>query len=252
MALIAESPLSKAVDTAIRKLVSVEHFHAGSLVSMPMLYPSGASVVLEVSAQSSTVFICDRGGAFQEAEFIGASRQLPREAERVASEFGIHFDGRDMFVAEVAYDRLEGALINVAAASAQAAASIARRAAERQEQDTKDAMFDKLSSVFGQNGFEREIELLGASNHKWRVDAVIRFESRVIVFNAVTRNHVSITGAAAKFYDLSRLETPPRRIAVASSLKELGDWYGVVSGAADTVLEIAAANDRFLRERYAS
>lgn len=249
---IAKKTLIEGIDAAVRRMITAEHFHAGSIVSMPMLYPSGASVVLEMSVQASTVFVSDRGGGFQEAEFMGASRAFLREADRMASDFGIRFDGRDMFVAEVPLDRLDGAMKVVATASSQAAAAAAQKAAEKNERFAKEAMFEKLSSVFGKDSFRREVDLIGASNHKWRIDAIIDTPDRPIIFNSVTKSYVSAAGTAAKFYDLARLEMPPRRIAVVPSFAGLGDWYGVVSGAADAVLELAAANDQFQRARNAA
>ena len=236
---------SGAIDAAVKRLFSVEHFRAGSLVSIPVLYPSGASVVLEVTFSAGRVFISDRGGGHQEAEFIGATRMYAREALRVAAEAGIGFDGRDMFVTEVPIDSVSGAMAVVASCSANAANHCAQRASEREETDAKDALFEKLTAVYGKSGFEREIKMTGASNHEWKVDARVKHSHGQTIFNSVTKNYISATGTAAKFYDFSRLETPPRRVAVVTSKKELGDWIGVLANAADAVLEISAANDKF-------
>ena len=48
------------ITRAIRALVRAEHYHAGSIVSMPVMYPSGASVVLELFAQGERVIVSDR------------------------------------------------------------------------------------------------------------------------------------------------------------------------------------------------
>jgi hypothetical protein len=249
---VPTAQFSQSVDEAIKRLISVEHFHAGSIVSMPVMYPSGAFVVLELSAQGGKVFVSDRGGGYQEAEYIGATRTYCREAERIASEAGIKFDGRDVFVAEVQIDRVEGAMAVVASCSSQAAALAAIRAADREEKVAKEALFDRLSDVFGHDGFEREVALLGASNHSWRVDARVRRGDSVAIFNSVTRQYVSAAGTAAKFYDLARLEIAPFRVAVVSSRNSMGDWYGVISAASDSVVEISAANDHFTRFRGAA
>ena len=65
-----DKKLSSTIATAIKSLIAVEHFIAGSIVTMPNIYPSGASVVLEISMQGGRVFVSDRGGGFQEAEFL--------------------------------------------------------------------------------------------------------------------------------------------------------------------------------------
>lgn len=252
MAPVSDGKLVEGVEAAIRRLVAVEHFRAGSIVSMPVLYPSGASVLLELSGRPSSVLVSDRGGGFHEADLMGAIRPFQREAERIAAGFGVRFDGRDIIAAEVPLDRLEGAMTLVAAASAQSASFAALKVAERQERNVREAMFEKLADAFGESGFERDIEFIGASNHKWRVDAMIPSGDRPVIFNSVTRSYVSAAGTAAKFFDLARLEAPPRRIAVVPSIAELGDWYGVVAGASDAVLELATANDKFRKVRNAA
>ena len=242
----------KNIDAAIAKLVTAEHFRAGTLVSMPILYPSGASVVLELSMQKSTVFVSDRGGGYQEAEFLGATRHFQREADRVAQEFGIRFDGRDMFVAEVPLDRIDGAMAATASASAQAVVMTAMKAAERQERHAKEAMFAKLTSAFGADGFARDIELIGASNHRWRVDAMVERSGGRALFSSVTKSYISAAGTAAKFGDFARLEIPPRRVSVVSSIASLGDWYGVVANASDNIVELTADNDQYVKIGYAA
>lgn len=242
---VTETNLAISIDDAIRKLVSVQHFHAGSMVSMPVIYPSGASVVLEISAQAGRVRVCDRGGGYQEAEFSGATRSYGKFAVRAASDAGIQFDGRDIFVADVPIDRVVGAMTLVASCSAQAAAFCALKVAERHERFAREKMFDKLAAVFGPDGFSRDVPMIGASNHVWPVDAVIRVDKAFTVFNSVSKAYISAVGTAAKFHDLARLEYAPRRIAVVSSHQDLGDWSGVIASASDAIIEVDATNDRF-------
>jgi len=245
---VTATDFSSAVDRAIRALVRAEHYHAGSIVSMPVMYPSGASVVLELFAQGERVIVSDRGGGYQEAEFIGATRGFMREADKIARDAGIKFDGRDMFVAEVPFDRVEGAMTVVASCSALAAAQTAMKLAERDERDAKQTLFERLTDVFGSDGFDRDVPIIGASNHKWSVDAIVRAsDDTPIIFNSVTKAYISATGTAAKFNDLGRLEIPPKRIAVITSLTAIGDWFGLISSASNAVIEMQAANDQFKR-----
>ena len=238
-------PLSEIVDSAIRRLVSAEHFYAGSLVSMPMIYPSGASVVLELSSQAGRIFISDRGGGYQEAELLGAERLYSREASQVAADAGIRFDGREISIVEVPIENLAGAMAIVASCSANAAHLCSIKFSER-EDHVRETLFDRLNEVFGPKGFEKNARMFGASNHKWHVDAVVTQNHGLTLFSAVTKSHISAAGTAAKFHDFARLENAPRRVAVVVSAKEMGDWMGVIAPAATAVLEISAANDRFL------
>jgi hypothetical protein len=152
-----------------------------------------------------------------------------------------------MFVAEVPIDSVAGAMSIVASCSANAAMVCAMSFSEQENRYAKDILFDKLSEVYGEAGFDRDVHLFGASNHQWRVDAVIKKKSEIVIFNSVTNNYISATGTAAKFHDLSRLERVPRRIAVVTNKKDVGDWIGVLASASDFVLEMNAANDQFFK-----
>jgi hypothetical protein len=241
--------LSTAVNNAIQTLVRAEHFHAGSIVSMPVLYPSGASVVLELFAQGDRVMVSDRGGGHMEAEYIAATRIYSGEANRIARDAGIKFDGRDMFIAEASLDRVDAAMAIVASCSSIAAAQTAIKVAERDERDAKQALFERLVEVFGENGFKRDVPFIGASNHKWNVEAVVEGSGSPIIFNSVTKSYVSATGTAAKFNDLGRLDLPPKRVAVITSAAAIGDWYGLISASSSLVIEMQAANDQFAHAR---
>ncbi len=235
--------LRRTLDRSLASLVEVEHFAAGSLVTMPVLYPGGGSVVLDVLPRSNGARITDRGEGFRHAELSGNEAAFSKSAERIAGDLGLVFDGRDILLEAVPIDRITGAMVMVANASAQASHSAMR--APAREAAVRDAMFGKLESVFGPGGFEKHGRILGASNHRWTIDASVRHERGFVVFNAVTGHYVSAAGTAAKFHDLGTLEHPPARIAVVVSRQDLGDWYGVVAAASDAVLETVDPNDRF-------
>ena len=237
--------IAHLVEEAIARMVSAEHFRAGSLVSMPMLYPSGASVVLEITAQQGRCFVSDRGGGYQEAEFAGATRIYATEAERLAREAGIKFDGRDMFVAEVSFDMLEGALVIVANCSQTAASLSTLRSADKTHNELRDELLLRLSKIFPIENIDRKGEISGP-NHKWKVSAVVSGVKGRSAFDAVSSHYNSVVNTTAKFHDLARLSVPPKRIAVLRSRKELGDFVGVLSGASSSVVEMSATNATFV------
>jgi hypothetical protein len=237
--------ISTDVDAAIARLISAEHFVAGSLISMPVTYPSGASVVLEITSQRDRYFVSDRGGGFQEAEYMGAARAYSREAERIAQDSGIRFDGRDMFVAEVAVDSISGALIVVANCSQQAAALAAMRAAERVYRDAKEVLIERLGRVYRSEEIITDAKVIGGSNHKWPVTALVRRDGRPVVFDAVSAHYNSVVSTAAKFHDLARLDGGPKRVAVVPNIKMFGDYLGVLSSASTSVVEVGASNETY-------
>lgn len=233
------------VEAAIQKMVSAEHFRAGSLVSMPLLYPSGASVVLEITLQQGRCFVSDRGGGHQEAEMMGVLRGYSKEAERIAIESGIRFDGRDMFVTEVNIEHLPGAMEVVANSSQLAVSLCALRASERDVRDARELLYDRLHEVYPASEIVRDAPVMGASSHQWKLAALVKDAGRVSVFEAVTANHISVVGTAAKFHDLARLDNSPRRIAVIAPKAGIGDFYGVIAPAASSVIEMASPKEKF-------
>jgi hypothetical protein len=246
MSEVMRERMETVIDAAIRKLVSVEHFRAGSFISMPLTYPSGASVVLEVFRQGEKFFVSDRGGGFQEAEFAGAARFYGREAKRLAEEAGISFDGHDMFIVEVSMGQLPGAFTVVANCSQSAANSAVLRSAERVQRDATDLLFTRLSKIFPAKLVAKDAAILGASGHQWHVSALVSKEEKRAAFEAVSHHYASVVSATAKFHDLARLEFFPSRIAVVSRKEALGDYIGVISAASTSVIEVSASDQTFI------
>lgn len=251
MSTVAEARLSEAVSEAIRTIVTAEHYRAGSIVSLPIIYPSGSSVLLEVTKHGDRLLVSDRGGGFQEAELMGASRQYKEEAERIGREAGIRFDGHSMFVVDVPFDRLSGAMVVVANCSQDAAVFAAERLADGIEADARDVLFARLSAVFRGWRVEKNARVIGASTHPWRVAVEVAKHDKRAIFEPVTKRYITIVGTAAKFHDLARLEAPPARFAVVRSIEDLGNYYGVVSGASDRVIEASVPDDA-IRELLAA
>lgn len=247
MSEVVSERMDAVIEEAIRRLVSAEHFRAGSFVSMPVTYPSGASVVIEVFQQGEKFFVSDRGGGFQEAEFAGASRFFGREARRVAEESGISFDGHDMFIVEVSAGRLAGAFTVIANCSQSAANAAVMRAAERTQRDAGDILFTRLARIFPAKLLAKDAAILGASGHEWHVSALVSTQEKRAAFEAVSHHYASIVSATAKFHDLARLELFPSRIAVAQKKEALGDYIGVISAASTSIIEFSASDETFLR-----
>jgi hypothetical protein len=247
MANFVRERMAPVIDAAIRQLVSAEHFHAGSFVTMPVIYPSGASVVLEVFRQGEKYFVSDRGGGHQEAEFAGASRFYGREARRIAEESGIKFDGRDMFIVEVSVGQLPGAFTIVANSSQSAATASVLRSSERVQRDASDMLFARLSRIFPVSALAKDAAIIGASGHQWHVSTLVSLDDKRSAFEAVSHHYPSVVSATAKFHDIARLETFPSRIAVVSKREALGDYIGVISAASTSVIETSASDQTFLR-----
>ena len=237
----------ESVDEAVRRLVTTSHFGAGSIVSMPVSYPSGSSVTLEITMQRGRCFVSDRGGGFQEAEMFGSTRYFNSEAKRIAESAGIRFDGRDMFVAEVPADNLHGAMVVVANASAEATTAAMLRAADRSEKDASDQLYDRLVSIYKEKEVEKNAHLIGQSNHEWRISVLVMDKVQRWMFEPVTGNYISAVGTAAKFHDFAGVENAPSRAAVIKSRDDMKDFYGLIAGASTKVLTMSDPDNDFLK-----
>jgi hypothetical protein len=241
-----DSEFVETVNRSISGLVGVEHHYGGSFVTLPITYPSGASVVLEVNAQRDVCFVSDLGFGFQEAEMMGAARHYTRQARVIAEEAGVGFDGRAIFVAQVPRDRLDGVIVAVGNCSSRAAALAAFKLAEQKERAVDDELYERLVDVFHQDRVERHAELRGASNHLWPISNLVKLPAKVAVFEAVVSHHASVVNAAAKFHDLALLEIPPARVSVIHRREPFKDLLGLLTQSSH-VVELRAPKEQFRR-----
>ena len=235
------------VEDAVKRLASARHFHAGSIISMPVNYPSGSSVSVEVSIQNGKCYVSDMGGGHNEAEMLGALKYFKNEARRVAEFHNIKFDGHDVFTAEVPVDNIRGAIVVIANASAEAAGAALLKQAERNDADARDELYDRLVSVYKNRHIEKDAKLIGASNHQWRISVLVKDQARDWMFEPVSGHYINIVGTTAKFHDFAQMVTPPGRIAVIKSQEELGNYFGLISAASTKVVQMAAPDSTFIQ-----
>jgi hypothetical protein len=239
--------LESAINSAIEKLVRAEIGQFGAMVTLPVRYPSGASVVLQLSESGDRCLVTDYGMAYLEAEMIGTTRSFVAYAPKIAERTGIRYDGRSFFAVEVPKDRLAGAMTVVANCSHRAALYAASKASEEQDRGVKEQVYERLSTVFGRSNIDRDIQLHGSSSHAWPVSfSVSRGTGRAIV-ETVTAAPVSISSVVTKFHDIGRLEFPPPRLIVTRNKRSLGNYLGVLAPVSTALLEIRAANDDYIR-----
>lgn len=240
------SKMEGMVAQAVKKLARVEKFVGHTLVSLPVLYPSGASVTLEISGEPDRFFVSDRAGGYFESELLGAHRIYGREAPRAAASCGIKFDGRNMFVAEASDSNLPAVMKMVSHCSQLAANISALKISEKVKSDATESLYERLVSVFTAARVSRDVEVVGASTHDWSVSARV-LGRKPILFDVVSPHPTSAVWTAAKFGDIARLETPPNRVAVVQSRKQIGNMIGVISPSATAIIELSASNDTFIR-----
>jgi hypothetical protein len=242
MSIAPDKRLADIVNAVAKEITETEHFATGSIIKTPILYPSGASVVAQVSELRDRYFVTDMGYGYREAEMMGATGFYARSGKALAERFGIRFDNQAFFVAEATRDNLAGAVTIIANASSEAAALSAFKAADRRFEADTDLLYRRLIGVFPKEKVGRDVELAGSSTHKWRIAALVETGKQRVIFEPVSNHHNSVVNAVAKFHDFARLEVPPRRIAMVKSKGELGDLINVL-GQAASVMQYDASDE---------
>jgi len=241
-----DTAFSAMVENVMRELVAAEHRANESLISTPLLYPSGATVVVQVRNEGRSYFVSDMGLGYQEADLMGAGLIYGRHARLIAENAGVGFDNQAFFVVQVSRDQLAGAVIAVANCSQSAAGLAALKLAERKAGDMADRLYDRLITVFRPELVDRHAEIVGASNIRYRVATLVRAEKSAVptIFDSVTKHPTSVAFASQQFNDIARLEDAPRRVAVVQRRDEFGDYLGLLSQAA-SVVDIEATKETF-------
>src|SRR5215210_804504 len=127
--------------------------------------------------------------------------------------------------------------------SCRAAGQAALKLSEQKDRHADDLLYERLVRIFPQQSVIRRAEIMGASNHKWRVASLVTLSSgRRAAFDFVANHHNSVASTAVKFHDLARLEPHPARISVVRDRRPFGDLLGVLSQAS-SVVELNASNE---------
>jgi hypothetical protein len=235
MSIKIDANFSVLVDEVAREIISTEHFGGASLIKTPLMYPSGASVVVQITQQQDRFFVTDMGMGHQESMMFDGANFYLRNAKTIADNFGVRFDNEAFFVAEATKEQLPGATVIIANCSAEATALAAyRAAAPRYEADT-DRLYQKLISVFSTAEVDRDVSFVGSSANKWPVNAVVHRRGKTVLFEAVVKNHLSVVNTTVKFHDIARLDNPPNRVSVVSKKSDMGQYLNLLSQAGNIV-----------------
>lgn len=237
----------KLVDDVAQQIVATEHRTGGSFIRTPLLYPSGSNVVVRIEQGANRFFVSDFGLGFQEAELMGAGLMYARNANPIAEAAGVRFDNQAFFVLEASKEQLPGAAVTIANCSLEATMRAADALAEKTFEDSKARLYERLVKVFSPKVVTKNAEVVGASNQKWKMAAVVTLpESRSIVFEPVTKHPNSVASATMKFGDIALREGAPGRVAVIHKRAEFGPLLTVLSRSA-SIIEDDSPNERILQ-----
>lgn len=233
------------IDAVLRQLVSFDHGEKRTVVSTPLLYPSGGTVAVRVTGDNEQGYtVCDMALGYDEAQSMGAAALYSRIVRQTAEEAGVALEGHQLTLNGVSLDQLVGAVMAVANCAMTGTVVAADRQDEREKRDDVAKLVERLEKIF-KKVMPRE-PVTGSSNYKWTVDALVQDEGRVAVFDAVSAHHASVFPTTTKFHDLSLLEAPPICVSSVKSLHDLGQFYNVLAQNGH-VIEVTTRSDTIHR-----
>lgn len=217
---VAALSIEHTANEVARALVRVSAREESVRLSLPLLYPGGAMVGVELSRLRSGFLVSDAGGARREAGLLGGERAFQRIAQDVAKRFGIRFDHNMMFDVDVAEQQLVAAVMAVANAAKTAVENTSIHLAATEHADHRAYLWDRLQGVYGASAFSREpVSFKGASSETYDFDAAVKAQGHLTLFQVVTPNANSVNSAVTKFLDVRDLgeKTAPNRVSVLTN-----------------------------------
>jgi hypothetical protein len=236
----------QVAEEVARNLAVALHTPEGSFIRTPLLYPSGATVIVRLHVAGERFLVTDLGDGYHEAEMMGTMSIYLRQAPLIAKRAGIEFDQYAFFVLDAERDQLVGAVMAVANCALEAVHLSALKLSERRFAEASERLYTRLVRVFSADRVQRDAQIIGASNRRWQVASLVHANSGVAIFEPVAPNHISVVSATAKFHDLARLENSPARVAVVRDKRGYGDYINLLSQAAQVVDE-GVSDETFIR-----
>lgn len=199
-----------------------EETENGARILTHCLYPSFEPVEVFVSKVGDGYVVSDGGGAVNSA-WIHGREEIGKILAKECARFGVECRS-DIAEARVpSVEWLRAAILGVANASAAAAATSLERVAVASEKVLADKIYDALSRVVPKDNIAREHMHRGASGKTWRYDFIASANHELLLINAVTPHHVSISAKYVAFADLPANDSSIEKIAVFGRKLETAD-----------------------------
>lgn len=224
----------RVVEKAVCYSSLVKHYKTKSVLTMPVLYPSGALVTMTVEEIGNKFLVTDNASAFREAEQIGAERGFASHAKTISHAFDVEFDGRKFFSYASNEEQLSGTIMSVANCAARSIAETCASLTFTYYDDLKEHLGEELRKAFG-NAVNENVSIKGASGDSYEMDYMVQAEGKLACFNAVTPHHSSLGATLISFQDLTLLEKPPIKVAAIRSAASFGPKISVLSSVANVI-----------------
>jgi hypothetical protein len=235
--------IQQIADEVARALIKISSRDDVARLSLPLLYPGGSLVGVELSRLRDGFLVTDAGAARREAGLMGGEKTFVRLASDIAERFGVRFDRNMIFEMEVSQDELVVVVAAVANAAKTAVENTAMVLATTEHADARATLWERLDRVYGAKAIQRKAKVRGSSD-SWEFDAAVRVDDRVALFEVIGPNANAVNSAVTKFLDIKDMgERAPNRIAVLTKKDQTP--HLPVLGRTATIIPINAPNEAF-------
>lgn len=235
--------IQQIANEVARALIKISARDDAARLSLPLMYPGGSTVGVEISRHRDGYLVSDVGSARREAGLMGGERTFVRLAGEVAERFGVRFDRNMIFEMEVARDELVVVVAAVANAAKTAVENTAMMLAATEHADSRAALWEKLDLVYGAKAIQRKAKVRGSSDD-WDFDAAVQVRDRLALFEVIGPNANAVNSAVTKFLDIKDMgKGAHARFAVLT--KRDRTPHLTVLGRTATIVPIDASNDAF-------
>lgn len=199
-----------------------EQTPSGMRVETHCLYPSFDPVDVFVVRHGEGFIVTDGGGAAASAWEHGRE-SVDHCLVKASSRFGATTNGTVIEAKADNIDWLRSAILAVANASASAAEAALERAAQAAESAMADQIFEALSHIVPKAAIARDFVHRGSSGRKWRYDFGATANDNLLLVNAVSPHHNSISAKYVAFADAPEDREHVRKLAVYNRKLDTAD-----------------------------
>lgn len=238
--------IANRISKATSRLMAVSIERDRARVTVPVVYPSGSSCVVEIVINGDKCFVSDLGLGRLETEMQGADEFYDYAARRSSEYFHVKYDGFSVFAIWASLDKLETAITAVSNASAQAVSAAIQKSLEERQKSKNAELFERTKRIFGEQFVARKADVAGR-DAKWEVNNFVQLKNgKQAVFEFVSESQNAIANKFMMFSDLVKGETNISLNSVVLNISRMGKKGAMLSDVSNMV-EMAANDDEFAR-----
>ena len=81
--------ITDTVKAVVAQLVSVQRIGGMNFVSLPMFYPNGAAISVQIDRRGTRFSVSDGGFAYREVMLVGGESRFARVGRTISEEYGV-------------------------------------------------------------------------------------------------------------------------------------------------------------------